>query len=303
MFRRSKSERTSKFKFGTSEVPFIPADASLDLMVQARENLNSFKSYLDHDPSDSGRHYDIVAQTMSRACSEFTNRTAELEIRIDQARTAANDIIAQEESIVQQKDNFCVQISAAESEESQLRLELESLQSNARELESAVENGEAQEKEFDHIRREYSIWKERHESLVAEYESEDARTKELAREESELRELLQTQSTGAEAEVAQVEARIRELAATVKVITARPDQPQKEEEAVAAQPELPAFVIQDSVHVSGGERRHLAAMVAALEEENAALAADVNSRMMDIDCLMQENLGLKQIIREIAENA
>jgi hypothetical protein len=239
---------------------------------------------------------------MSRACSEFTNRTAELQIRIDQARTAASDIIAQEESIVRQKDDFCVQISAAESEESQLRIDLASLNSNAMALESAAETGEAQEKEFDDIRREYSIWKERHEALVAEYESAAARTKELAREESELRELLQTQSSGGEAEVAQVEARIRELAATVKVITARPEQPQKADEAAAPQAELPAFVIQDTVHVSGGERRHLAAMVAALEEENAALAGEANSRMMDIDCLMQENLGLKQIIREIAEN-
>ena len=43
-------------------------------------------------------------------------------------------------------------------------------------------------------------------------------------------------------------------------------------------------------------------MVEQIEAENRALEEEYESKQMDIDCLIQQNLGLKQIIRDIVEN-
>jgi chromosome segregation ATPase len=303
MFRRAKGELTSKFKLGGSEVQFVAADTSLDLMAQARVNLNSFKSYLEHDSDDSHGHYSVVAQTMSRACSQFTNRTAELEILIDQARTAASDIVEQENSILAQKATFCEKLLDVEAEDIRLRGELEKLRLSAVELESQIEAGSDQIEKVEEARVEYGNWTERQRELMEEFEREAARTKELLQEEEELKEALRRRSEGEDEEVVLAEARVRELASKVKELVVREEQAAKkvEEEAPAAQVELPAFVIEDSVHVNGEEIKNLVFMVAALREENELLAGEVESRMVDIGCLGQENMGLKQIIREMVE--
>jgi hypothetical protein len=56
--------------------------------------------------------------------------------------------------------------------------------------------------------------------------------------------------------------------------------------------DVSAFVIEDRVKISEEDTETLRFVI----EEG-------NDRMMDVDCLMQENIGLKQLIRQISEGA
>ena len=67
------------------------------------------------------------------------------------------------------------------------------------------------------------------------------------------------------------------------------------------EPQKAAFVINDNVKVSNEEIKQLKFMVTSIQQENEQLIKERDSKMMDVDCVMQENLGLKQIIRKITE--
>jgi chromosome segregation ATPase len=300
MFRRG----STKLRFGGSDITFVPANPSLDIMVQARENLNAFKAYLEHDPPDSWSHYDVVAQTMSRACSEFTNRTAQLEIKIDHARSAATDIEIRWREIVQKRADYLAQLEVIEAEETRMGIDLSSLQAQISAIESQLAILEQQERQLAEAREEHSVLESKYESAAAEYEAERAQTKVLMDEQALLLQKTQQRDTEQEAAFRECEERVRHLAAMAKAAEERAAQaatPRKKDETPAGPPGTPAFVIQDTVRVSSEEIERLGFMVGSLEADNARLALQVNSRMQDIDCLMQENLGLKQIIRELAD--
>jgi hypothetical protein len=300
MFRRSSAR--GKVPVGSPDAIFVPADPSLDLMIQARVNLTVFKAYLEHDSSDSGGHYDIVAQTMSRACSQFTNRTAELEIKLAEARTGAMDIEAQEQAILDQKQNHAAELARLESEEAQLKAELAKLLAEQNAKVDDATKQKVKRKTVIAVREERDRWQSQHRLLSEDLEKERQNTAALAQELAVLEaESAKVDLTG---QIDHWETRIKELTAVAKAAEEREVRVVEAKKAPVTPPKVgktTTFVIHDTVKISGQEMEHLAFMVRALSEDNERLCEERNSRMMDIDCLMQENMGLKQLLREMVE--
>ena len=63
-----------------------------------------------------------------------------------------------------------------------------------------------------------------------------------------------------------------------------------------------SYVIEDTVKISNQEVVGLQFMINQLEKENKQLHILIESKKDDIKCLSDENLGLKEIIREMTEN-
>jgi hypothetical protein len=66
-------------------------------------------------------------------------------------------------------------------------------------------------------------------------------------------------------------------------------------------PRISAFMIEDNVKISKAELAELRFMIDSLQKDNEVMEEAKNSKMMDMDCLGQENLGLKQLIRQVSE--
>jgi chromosome segregation ATPase len=303
MFRRASAR--ARLSSGSLDPAFVSADPSLDLMIQARENLTAFKAYLEHDPSDSGRHYDIVAQTMSRACSQFTNRTAELEIKLAEARAGAMDIEAQERAILDKKRDYAADIDRLASEEERLRVELDFLLDAEKAMSDQIDSQKSIEETVSAVKAELRQIEDQNRLLADVLNNETRKTAALSQELAQLEAQVRAANKDFEVEIEQYQAKIKELAVVAKAAEereVRAVEAKKKPSEPAPKQKTETFVIHDTVRISEEEMEHLAFMVRALGEDNERLGAELYSKMMDVDCLMQENKGLKQLLREMVES-
>lgn len=298
-----------------TEVPvfqFTPAPSSLDIMQQARENLTNFKAYIETNPPSASEAYDVVSATMSRAFSEFTNRTVELGINLDKARTAAEDIVGTLQEKEQRKEELKKRINELIAEKRTLNRELEGLQQQGGDVEGKIAEAKRQKGVLGQTKAEFEEAEKKVGEEKAELEKEQQKTAEMEAKLKDLRERFARIDQEVEEELNASEARVKELTARARQAEQNERQAQMEREKQMkvekqakpkAKQEVSTFVINDNVKVSQEEINQLRFMVKALSEQVAELESEKESKMMDIDCLMQENNGLKQIIRSMTEGA
>lgn len=289
---------------------FEPASPSLDIMEQARENLTRFKNFLESNPANPGEFYDIVYQTMSRAFSEFTNRTADLEIKLNEAKTAASDFDDKLSQNQERKSELQKRITDIIAEKRSLNKQIEALKKEQLEVQGKIDSSKQQKHALRDMTEEYAKLQETLKDEEEKYDVEVQKTVELEQKLTELQIKVQQKEKEVEADLEASEARIKELTAKARqaeLIERQIQQAKREAEKPLPQPApepvtVSTYVINDNVKVSPQEKEHLKFMIMALKSEITELKAERDSRMMDIDCLMQENLGLKQIIRNMMEN-
>jgi hypothetical protein len=110
--------------------------------------------------------------------------------------------------------------------------------------------------------------------------------------------------SSAEDEDARTDSRIRDLTERLRRQESLEREAQsraQKRRAAAQEQKVATFVIDDRVKVRPEELQKLRHMVAAIQRENRELAEDVDSKQTDIDCLIQENRGLHQFIRQFAD--
>jgi chromosome segregation ATPase len=311
---RSMMKKTSKV-FGPddeehtpppNECLFQPASSSLDIMLQARENLIVFRTYLESDPTDSQGCYDVVYQTMSRAFSQFTNRTAELEGKLLEAQTAANDFSGQEQLTRQRRASFLDRLAALEAAAAGVRPEIDAAHEETSRLEAEIRGGKERKRRLAEGRRAYDGLQVQLAAAEAEFVRQKEATRRRQQDLADVRRAVERQARELEDELAASDARIRELTVRVKQVEAEDREVQLVKRRTSPTPakdgpKQSTYVINDSVRVSQQELEQLRFMVEAIQAENEKLAEQVESRMMDADCLLQENCGLKQVIRLIVE--
>ena len=291
---------------------FTPAPSTLDIMQQARENLTNFKSFIETGPPSASEEYDVVSATMSRAFSEFTNRTVELGIKLDKARTAAEDIVGQLKEKEQRKEELKKRIDQIIAEKRSLNRELEELQHQGGDVEGKIAEAKRQKGVLGEKKAEVEELSKKISDGKENLEKEKSKSAEMEAKLKELRERFARIDQEVEEELNASEARVKELTAKARQAEQAERQVQMEREKQMkvekkAKPkqkaEVATFVINDNVKVSQEEINQLRFMVKAISEQVAELESEKESKMMDIDCLMQENNGLKQIIRAMTEGA
>ncbi|KAH0790550.1 hypothetical protein GPJ56_005539 [Histomonas meleagridis] len=283
---------------------FTKADTSLPLAQQAKENFKNFKKYLDSNPPDPASDYDHVYQTMSHAFSDWTNQVTTLEANI-------SDLSAQI-GICEEK------IKEKENQKSQLEKQLSEL-SNEKNLKLRELKEQKLITSRIEVRNQISPLKLQINDLINEFNNISGKlqvNKELLSKELEKTDHLQKhfddlemkikeQEDNVRTEIERSEAEIKKLkdqAKKVEIIVPEQIEPKQTKRRRSSNyQEAETFVIKDNVKVSQEEINTLKYMISEIQKENDKIKKERDSKMVDIDCLLQENIGLKQMIRDITE--
>jgi hypothetical protein len=294
------------------DVQFEPANEKLDITIQARENLKRFHSYLELDPTDRNGDFDTISRTMALAFSEFTNRTTNLCSQLSQAEAAAQDIDGQEATTVTKRSAFTDRLAVLRVEKAELEVALEHVTGENARFEEEIHARKLLKKSIVAHKLSHNDLAARLANLQAELERElkrtDKRGVELARLVADNR----TRNQQWQSDIERSEGRIRELTVAARQTEMQERQlrlqnaemEKKRKKEVFNRPTAPlvsAFMINDNVKISQDEIAELRFMIRSLLKDNDAMESERNSKMMDIDCLGQENLGLKQLIRQTSE--
>lgn len=286
---------------------FVEADQSMDMMAQARQNLNSFKRYIETNPPDARIHFGVVFQTMTKAFSDITNKGAEIEIKIQESKTQAEE--------------FDTKIEAQEKTKAEIEKTLTELTGQIRTKKNEINKIQAKNDKLEQTILLHKKAKVRVNQLLLKYEDqlsslnehtailekEKETTAKLVQQLDDAQDAFRCKKIEIENEIKQSEQSLRELVTKVKQV----DAVEQKEKAITAAtpkkvviaappPEKSTFVIEDNVKVSHSEIDGLRRMIYDIQVENDTLQEELDSKKMDVDCLMQENLGLKQVIREMS---
>jgi DNA repair exonuclease SbcCD ATPase subunit len=293
-------------------VQFEPASSKLDITIQARENLKRFHSYLESDPTDRNGDFDTISRTMALAFSEFTNRTANLRSQLSQAEAAAQDIDGQEATTVEKRAAFAARLAVLRTEKAELEAALERVTGENARFDEAIRARKLLKKSIVAHRSSRDDLATRLATLQAELERELKRTGEMAVELARLVAENRARNQQWQSDIERSESRIRELTVAARQAemqerqlrlqnTEKEKKRKKEVFNRPIAPHISAFMIDDNVKISQDEIAELRFMIRSLQKDNDAMETERNSKMMDIDCLGQENLGLKQLIRRTSE--
>jgi DNA repair exonuclease SbcCD ATPase subunit len=297
---------------GAVEVQFEPASTTLDIATQARENLKRFRRFLECDPTDRHGDFDTISRTMALAFSEFTNRTANLRSQLSQARAAAEDFAEQEATTIARRADFSGRLARLRSERAELEAALDQVTGQNARFEEELRARKLLEKSISAHAAAREDLGVRLANLRAELETEVKRTGELGGELARLAEENKARNEQWQSDIAKSEARIRELTVAAKRAEMQERQvrfqnaeKEKKRKTEAFNrpiaPNISAFMIDDNVKISQDELAELRFMIRSLQKDNEIMENEKNSKMMDVDCLGQENLGLKQLIRQASE--
>ena len=295
-------------------VSFEEASPDLDVFTQARMNLRSFKDYFSQTDIDAINHYQIVAASVSKAFANLTNKSAELEL---EKATHEKDMKSLLEDIKKQKGEL--QTSTEMVDEMKSRSEF--LKSRHSDLQNQLDElTDTVSKRMD-IKTKYDLAASEYDKLLAEFNEkkkilEDKKrvNEESSKEYEETKKALEEKQAKVDAELAESEQRVKELQAKAKKLEQEQEEAKRKAKELEkkkaskgkrrvsmAEKPVETYVIQDNLSVSNQEIEGLRMMVEQIEAENKALTEEYESKQMDIDCLQQQNLGLKQIIRGIVE--
>jgi hypothetical protein len=285
---------------------FDLAPPSLDLASQALQNLQNFKSYLELAQSDGPKYFPSVAESFSQALTFLRNRTSDRASQLSEAKTAASDFEEQESRNRALKMEYSDQLGALQAEEGCLRAQLEDLRRGGIELQKEIATGKALKRSTRAARSDFEGLTTKLKLLEEELAKEVEKTAVLSAELTEMMIQADSQKQQLELALESCEARVRELKARARTQEVEREQvktlgKKKKLEPLLLTPDVSAYVIDDRVKITGEDIETLRFMIEALEKENAELAEAEQEKMTDIDCLMQENLGLKQLIRSSTE--
>jgi hypothetical protein len=183
---------------------------------------------------------------------------------------------------------------------------LEELQRSQNQLICDITIGKAKKKLLHTSRDDVNSRAGRLAELEEEFARESAKTIALQSDVNELKLQVEAQKQQLELALETCEAKVREL--TLRARNSKSDlaptktsAKKKKLEPLLLTPDVSAYVIDDRVRISGEDTERLQFMITELEKENEELLQSQSDKMADIDCLMQENLGLKQLIRQLTE--
>jgi uncharacterized phage infection (PIP) family protein YhgE len=296
----------------TEVCSFQPAASSLDIMVQARENLTRFGRYLEDDPFDSFSKYRIVSQCMVHAFGQFADRTADLQDQLEKAAAAATDF--DEPLAENQNEQTLLTAELAKiNEDNRIRSEnLAKLKEEITELEAEILEQKKLEAALDQMRQREADLKRQLEGHFETIAKESAAVSDLEAQLAQIREQADKSDAELNEELQKSEEVIKDLTAKARKAEGEEKVSQAKQKPVPPSPPPPAspvpapvdepsaFMIKDKVKISDRESDSLINMIKAIRKENAELTTDRDSVMVDIDCLMQENIGLKLLIQQIA---
>lgn len=282
---------------------FIPADTHLEKSFQARENLANFKRFLDSHPDDPMEAFHIASKSLFEAFADLTDKTANLKTKLENSKISNQEIDGQ----IKEKESIRLDLERKvrnnNAQIRQLKIYMHSLKDETDLLNSQL-------KQTDNYKKEKNKFSLLYEDLLSEkllgkssIEQSKIETSKLEKDLEAAKLQFNEQKIKIDEEVQKSEILVKDLTNKAK----KADQIEKslankpKQEAYEEEPKKNAFVINDNVKVSNEEIKQLRYMVASIQQENNLLTEERNSKMMDIDCIMQENLGLKQIIRKMTE--
>lgn len=282
---------------------FTPADSHLEKSFQARENLANFKRFLDSHPDDLMEVFQVVQKSLFGAFADLADKTTNLKMKIENSRISDQEIDGQ----IKEKENIRLdlerQVRNNNAEIRQLKIQIHALKDEADSLNNQLKRTEKYKMEKNRFSLLY-------EDLLSEKLLGNSNIERSKIETDKLEKDLESEKLQFKEQKSQLDEDIQKSESLVRNLTNKAkkvDQIEKslankpKQEAYNEEPKKTAYVINDNVKVSNEEIRQLRFMVDSIQMENNQLTEERNSKMMDIDCIMQENLGLKQIIRKMTE--
>lgn len=286
-----------------NEPAFQAAESSLSLREQAMSNLLNFKKYLEQNPANPSQEYEVVYQSISHAFSDLTNQISTLQNEKEKANAEYEKYTEQLGEKIMLKSNFERQITDLTAEK---RKERNFLDEQVRVNNKIVLEKERTSKNKEQIR----ILSEKIEQLKNKIteekqrlEQEIEKTQKLTSDNERIKLKFQDKQNVIDSKMKKGDNEIKVLMTQAK----KAESVQIEQMNVEKKPQVPVnkenttFMIDDNVKVSNEEIHTLKYMVSEIQKENKSLSIELESKKMDVDCLMQENLGLKQIIREMTK--
>jgi chromosome segregation ATPase len=203
---------------------------------------------------------------------------------------------------------YAIRLADLRDEKGALLRLVEQLRVENERLEGEIATGKALKKGVRHNNDVFTSHCTRLGDLERQLTEESARTVSLQEELDRLKIEIEGQGQQFEMELANSQSRVRDLTLEAKKAEleekrAKIQAKKKKLLPLFLTPDVSAFVIEDRVKISEEDTETLRFMIDALQEENAQLIEERNERMMDVDCLMQENIGLKQLIRQLSEES
>jgi chromosome segregation ATPase len=290
------------------EPGFQFASTTLDPTVQARENLVNFKAFLESDPSDPFADLLGVSQSFSGALATLRLRTDDFQAKLTEAQAASIDLDDQESTYEAHKMQFAIRLADLRDEKAALLRVAEQLRQEGERLEGQIAAGKAMKKSVRQNNDALTSYCTRLGDLEKQLIEECAHTVFLQQEVDRLKLEIEGQGQHFELELASSQARVRDLTLEAKrgeleEKRAKMQAKKKKLLPLLLTPDVSAFVIEDKVKISDEDTGTLRFMIGALTEENKEMIQERDDAMMDVDCLMQENIGLKLLIRQLSEGA
>ena len=283
---------------------FVEADPSLGPALQARENLANYRTFLETTPENPKEHYDVVYMTMSKAFSEITDKTATLQAQLEKSKKGLEEIDEQVKQKEDEKSQLEKKVKELNGETRNLKVELHKLKEEAESLQKQIK---ATDRYKFNLNRFYLYYEEMvSKKMIGALKNDKSKleTEKLKRQLEHVKVEVEANKKEMEKEILESEESVKKLTCLIKLQEKKEKEasPQKKQAVVEEEePQTATFVINDNVKVSQEEIKQLKFMISAIQTENQQLTQERDSKMMDIDCISQENLGLKQIIRQMTE--
>lgn len=307
--RKNKDKEQAEQKHDAPQVVFQEAPPDLDLFTTARINLKNFKEYLEQTQENAFEPYQIVNGSLSKAYSNLTNKQSELEAEKEnhtKDMTAITADISKQKEAYQSETNEIEALKKSQDEIYQSNQVLkEKIQSqtdkNAKAAKEKVQLAELQEK-LKSLRSAV-------ENKQKELETVLTTTKSASDEYESLKQTLADKQKFAAEELIKSEQQVKELQAQAKKqeqIQERqkmkaPERVNSRRRVSMTDRKTETFIIKDNLQLSTAELETLRTLTTQIQKENDVLQGEYESKQMDVDCLFQENLGLKQILRDMFE--
>jgi DNA repair exonuclease SbcCD ATPase subunit len=287
---------------------FTLSSNNLDATAKARENLRNFKLHLERNPSDPLEDLMSVIDNFSSALTSLRHRTADLQSKLAEAQAAAADLETQESQYSTRKRALAANLAVLRQEEALLLPESARLQREGERMRTDLARSKALKKAVAQKTDDLNSIGVLDSSMSTDFASQTARTGQLQSELNQLQLAFELHGQQVDADLAESQRQIRDLTIQAKQVEIEATQAKvrarnKKLVPVMLTPDVSAFVIDDRVRISDDDSETLRFMIGALQKENERLIEERDDTMMDMDCLMQENIGLKQIIRQLSESA
>jgi len=301
-FRKDKSKTSAN----NVEIKFQEADSNLDIFTQARINIQNFYSYFQQSQIDASIHYSIVSKTLSKAYGILTNRCAELEINretyekqiasiqedtnrfnkeVEINKELLNQLLNREKFLICEKSRLSQELLRETQQRNKIAETKKKILRIKYDMKSIEDKASTMEQHY-HVLHEQLL------NLEREYREAVENSFDCGNE---------LENTARKSEIL-----IKELVSRIKSIESeqeknKPKPSSNTSKTPLPSPEKSSYLIVDTVKYSDRDIINLKNTIQIIEDENSILSAELDSKKMDTDCLMQQNIGLKQIIRDLVE--